>query len=57
MFNLSEAAAVIVPRRELVRKAGRQYSEIGRIDMKLPAKIGSPMIPEDDYARLVNGQA
>lgn len=55
MFNAPEAAVVTVPRLELVRKAGRQYAESGQIDETLLAEIGSPMIPEETYARIVNG--
>ena len=56
MFNAPEAAVVTVPRLELVKGAGRQYSENGRIDTELLKKIGSPMIPEETYAEIVNGQ-
>ena len=55
MFNAPEAAVVTVPRLELVRKAGQQYAESGQIDETLLAEIGSPMIPEETYARIVNG--
>lgn len=55
MFNAPEVAVVTVPRLELVRKAGRQYAESGQIDETLLAEIGSPMIPEETYARIVNG--
>ena len=57
MFNAPEAAVVTVPRLELIRKAGRQYSESGTIDTELLAEIGSPMIPEETYAKIVNGEA
>lgn len=57
MFNAPEAAVVTVPRLELVRKAGRQYAETGKIDAALLAEIGSPMIPEETYAKIVNGNA
>ena len=57
MFNAPEAAAVTAPRLELVRKAGRQYAQSGTIDAALLAQIGSPMIPEETYARIVNGEA
>ena len=55
MFNAPEAAVVTVPRLELVKKAGRQYAETGVIDAALLSEIGSPMIPEETYARIVNG--
>ena len=55
MFNAPEAAMVTVPRLDLVRQAGRQYAETGAIEPGLLAEIGSPMIPEDTYAAIVNG--
>ncbi|MGN1025692.1 MAG: flavodoxin family protein [Faecousia sp.] len=55
MFNAPEAAVVTVPRLELVREAGRQYAKTGAIDEGFLAQIGSPMIPEETYAKIVNG--
>lgn len=55
MFNAPEAAAVTVPRLAQVKEAGRQYAETGEIDPALLAEIGSPMIPEETYAGIVNG--
>ena len=55
MFNAPEAAPVTGPRLALVRRAGRQYAETGAIDEALLAEIGSPMIPEETYAAIVNG--
>ena len=55
MFNAPEAAVVTKPRLELVKKAGRQYAETGGIDAALLAEIGTPMIPEEQYAAIVNG--
>ena len=43
------------PRLEQIRRAGRQYTECGAIDEALLAEIGSPMIPEETYAKIVNG--
>ena len=57
MFNAPEAAVVTVPRLALVREAGRQYAANGRIDAELLSRIGSPMIPEESYAKIVNGEA
>ncbi|MBR5383509.1 MAG: flavodoxin family protein [Clostridia bacterium] len=54
MFNAPEAAVVTKPRLELVRRAGRQYAEKGEIDPELMAAISSPMIPEEQYAAIVN---
>lgn len=55
MFSAPEAAAVTVPRLAQVKEAGRQYAETGEIDPALLAEIGSPMIPEETYAGIVNG--
>ena len=55
MFNAPEAAVVTVPRLALVKQAGQQYAESGTIDKALLAEIGSPMIPEETYAKIVNG--
>ena len=48
MFNAPEAAIVTEPRLELVKQAGKQYAET--------SEIGSPMIPEEQYAAIVNGR-
>lgn len=55
MFNAPEAAVVTAPRLALVREAGRQYAQNSMIDGELLARISSPMIPEEDYAKIVNG--
>ena len=55
MFNAPEAAVVTVPRLALVKEAGKQYAEHGCIDPALLEQIGSPMIPEETYAAIVNG--
>lgn len=55
MFSAPEAAVVTAPRLELVREAGRQYAATGAIDSALMAQICSPMIPEEQYAAIVNG--
>ena len=55
MFNAPEAAVVTKPRLALVRSAGEQYARSGEIGETLLAEIGSPMIPEDQYAAIVNG--
>ena len=54
MFSAPEAAIVTRPRLALVKKAGAQYAEAGEIDAALLAEIGSPMIPEEQYAAIVN---
>ena len=57
MFSAPEAAAVTGPRLALVRQAGDRYARTGEIDDALLAGIGSPMIPEEQYAAIVNGGA
>ena len=54
MFSAPEAAAVTLPRLELVRQAGEQYARTGGIESSLLEEIGSPMIPEEQYAAIVN---
>ena len=55
MFNAPEAAVATEPRLRLVRQAGKQYAKTGKIDTALLTEIGSPMIPEEQYAAIVNG--
>ncbi len=55
MFNAPQAEIVTKPRLELVKQAGKQYAETGSIDDKLLQEINSPMIPEEVYANIVNG--
>lgn len=55
MFNAPEAAIVTEPRLALVRRAGHQYAASGIIDDALIREISSPMIPEEQYAAIVNG--
>jgi multimeric flavodoxin WrbA len=54
MFNVPEATVVTVPRLTLVKQAGRQYAEKGEIEGSLLEEVASPMIPEDQYAAIVN---
>ncbi|MBQ9187969.1 MAG: flavodoxin family protein [Clostridia bacterium] len=54
LFNVPEAAPVTLPRLALLRQAGRQYAERGVIDDELLQAILSPMIPEEQYAAIVN---
>ena len=57
MFKAPETAIVTAPRLELIKQAGWQYAQSGEIDTALLAEIGSPMIPEETYAKIVNGNA
>ena len=54
MFNAPEAAVVTVPRLEQVRRAGQEYAASGAISASLMEAITTPMIPEAEYARIVN---
>ena len=54
MFSAPDAAVVTGPRLALVRQAGKQYAEKGSIDEALLQEICSPMIPEEQYAAIVN---
>ena len=56
MFNAPEAAVVTGPRLALVRQVGKAYAETFAIPETLLREIGSPMIPEDVYAAIVNGE-
>ena len=55
MFNAPEAAVVTEPRLALIKKAGKEYAENGSIGEDLLKEITSPMIPEEQYAQIVNG--
>ena len=54
MFNAPEAAVVTEPRLALIKQAGCQYAGEGEIEASLLAEITSPMIPEEQYAAIVN---
>lgn len=55
MFNAPEASVVTGPRLELIRNAGTEYAKNGVIPEALLSEISSPMIPEDVYAQIING--
>lgn len=57
MFNVREAEPVTKPRLMQIREAGRQYALNGVIDKDLLEKIISPMIPEELYVKIANGEA
>ena len=57
MFGAPAADIVTKPRLELVREAGRQFAQSGKIEKDLLEKICSPMIPEEEYVRIVNSSA
>jgi hypothetical protein len=55
MLNEPEAAPVTGPRLALLRQAGKAYAGTGAVPEALLLEIGSPMIPEETYAAIVNG--
>jgi len=55
MFNAPEAAVVTEPKLALVKAAGIQYVQSGSVSDELMAQICAPMIPEEQYAAIVNG--
>ena len=57
MFNAPEAEAVTKPFLEVVRQAGREYAHSGAITPATTERLHTPMIPEEVYARIVNGGA
>ena len=54
MFNAPEAKIVTEPKLMLVKEAGKQYAEKKAINADLLNDISLPMIPEDQYAQIVN---
>ena len=57
MFNAPAAEPVTKPFLELVRQAGRAYAQGFTIPDELMAKLAVPMIPEEVYTRIANGEA
>ena len=55
LFSEPSAAVVTEPLLALVRQAGKAFAGTGAIPEDLLHKIGSPMIPEEVYAAIVNG--
>lgn len=56
MFNVAEADSVTKPFLEIVRQAGREYAANGEISSATLEKLSIPMIPEDMYAKIANGE-
>ena len=54
MFNAPEAESVTKPFLELVRSAGREYGEKGKISAGTLERLSVPMIPHEVYAKIVN---
>ncbi len=55
MFSEPKAAEVTEPFLELVRQAGREYAQKGAVCDELMNKLAVPMIPEETYAAICNG--
>lgn len=56
MFSSREADVVTKPRLELVKSAGVEYAKAYTINNALLQEIGSPMIPDEIYAKICNGE-
>ena len=56
MFSSREADVVTKPRLELVKSAGAEYAKAYTINNALLQEIGSPMIPNEIYAKICNGE-
>lgn len=57
MFNAPEAAAVTEPFLKLVEQAGREYAVNCTVTAETMEKLAIPMIPDEVYASIVNGEA
>lgn len=57
MFNAPEAAEVTKPFLEVIRQAGREYAKVGKIEADTMKKLNTPMIPEEVYAKIANGNS
>lgn len=56
MFSSREADVVTKPRLELVKSAGVEYAKTYTINNALLQEIGAPMIPDEIYAKICNGE-
>lgn len=56
MFNVPAAEVVTAPRLALVKRAGREFALNGTVAQELLEQIDSPMIPEEEYAAIANGE-
>lgn len=55
MFGVSEALSITKPKLEKFTEAGKDFAKTGKISDNLMEQICSPMMPEDEYAKTVNG--
>lgn len=56
MFNVPEAISLTKPFLDLVTKAGYEFASRGAISSATMAQLAIPMIPAEDYLRIVNSQ-
>ena len=56
MFNVPEAKVVTEPYLKLVADAGEEYARSGGVSEALLQKLAVPMIPEEVYAKICNGE-
>ncbi len=57
LFNAPGAEPVTKPKLELVRGAGREYASSGTLSEATLNELSLPMIPEEVYASIVNGNS
>ncbi len=55
MFNANEAEPATVPFLQLVRQSGSEYAKEGRVSEETMKKQSVPMIPDEEYAAICNG--
>ena len=56
MFGTKEAESVTLPRLQKIKEAGKEYIKKYTISGELMTEITSPMIPEEIYAKICNGE-
>jgi len=56
LFNVQEAEVVTLPKLEDLRRAGREYAETKNVSIALLKELERPMIPEEQYAAIANGE-
>ena len=56
MFNAPEAIEVTLPRLQSIKEAGYEYAKYGVVSPELLSDITAPMIPEDIYSKILNGE-
>lgn len=56
MFNAPQAEPVTKPFLEVIRQAGQEYAKNGVVAAETMQRLSVPMIPEDVYASICNGE-